>query len=392
MGNKMCFVIMSFKSDYDLVYQAAIRKAVEELGFECVRVDDDPLPKNIPTKIVQNIIESDLVIADITESSPNVYYELGISHTIGNKTIIISQNLRNLPFDTRNEYTIEYSNDRNGIQLLYFELREIILSMLAHPNEPSNIVQIVGRDYFDFRRKIIENLEQLNKELKRAQAFQKYLSNGRRTDNDKIVEYLAKKILEVHRNSVGPTLIGISGAAGLGKTTLSLEVVDKIKQIDSDLKAETLPFDSFMMDRAERLSKNLSGYNPDSNDLEKTKNSISSLINGNSVRYNPYDHFTGKHQEEKREMGPADIVILDGIHSFHPCILSYLKYKIFLYATPPDGKELRFLTDLFERNYTVNKAFQHAEEEYENFEKYILHYIRFADEIVLIDNYWKYKT
>lgn len=135
-----CFVIMSFKPEFDLVYHAGIKKAVEDQGLACVRLDDDTLPKNIPTRIVREIIEADLIIADLTEPNPNVYYELGVSHTIGNKTIIISQHLEHLPFDVRNEFTLGYASTKEGIKLLYYELQKVIKLLLDYPDQPSNIV------------------------------------------------------------------------------------------------------------------------------------------------------------------------------------------------------------------------------------------------------------
>lgn len=382
---------MSFDPKYDIVYHSGIKKAVEENGLECIRLDDDFIPKNIPTKMVRDIIDSDLVIADISEVNPNVYYELGISHAVGNKTIIISQNLEHLPFDVRNEYTIGYSNTREGIRLLYFELTTAIGKMIRHPDDPSNIVQIAGRDFFDFKNKIKQNLRQIAEDRTRTHEFKKYLSSERKTDNSEVVDFVSKEILKEHRKSTNGIFIGISGGAGLGKTTLTAELISRIGEIDTKLKVDTLPLDAFMMDRAQRLLNNLSGYNSKATNIDAIEKSIRSLGSGESVRYNPYNHFTGEHEKEEKTIQASDIVIVDGTHSFHPLILQHLKLKIFLYATPPDAKELRFLTDLFERNYSVHKAYQHSQDEYANFEEHILHYIKFADIVIQVDNYWKYK-
>lgn len=115
MSIKRCFVIMSFKPEYDQVYHAGIKKAVEELGHQCIRMDDDAMPTSVPTAIVRELIASDVIIADVSEPSPNVYYELGVSHSIGNKTVTIARDLAHLPFDIRNEYTLPYRNDRDGL-------------------------------------------------------------------------------------------------------------------------------------------------------------------------------------------------------------------------------------------------------------------------------------
>ena len=117
---------------------------------------------------------------------------------------------------------------------------------------------------------------------------------------------------------------------------------------------------------------------------------LDTLDRGGSISYAPYDHRTGTHISDRVSLPHSDIVLVDGIHSFHPRALRHMKLKLFLYATPADAKELRFMVDLFERSYTAHTAFQHAEEEYNNFETHILHYIKFADHVVQLDNYWKY--
>ena len=148
MTKRRCFIIMSFNDGYERVYASAIKPAVEESGLSCVRVDQYGMPQNVPHTIVQEIIKADLVIADLSVPSPNVFYELGISHSVGSKTIIIADDAKNLPFDVRSEFTLVYSHDQKGLQLLGFQLKEYINELLANPTRPSNIVQIAGRGVF----------------------------------------------------------------------------------------------------------------------------------------------------------------------------------------------------------------------------------------------------
>ena len=118
---------------------------------------------------------------------------------------------------------------------------------------------------------------------------------------------------------------------------------------------------------------------------------IAMLSVGDTISYAPYDHKTGKHSAERITVSRSDIVLVDGLHSFHPRAIHYMKLKLFLYAAPPDAKELRFMVDLFERGYTAHEAFQHSQWEYDQFVDHVLHYIKFADHVVQIDNYWKYR-
>lgn len=389
MSTKKCFVIMSFKPDLDNVYHIGIRKAVEEAGYQCVRVDESPKPSNIPFRIVSDIIAADIVIADLSDPRPNVFYELGISHSVGNKTISITQDVNNLPFDVRNEYTLPYENTREGIRLLYFELLSVIRKISDDRDRPNNLVQVAGREFFDLRNQIRENLRQIRDERERLHAFERFATSGTRTDNDLQIRDIAERVLE-RRHLNRPTLVAISGAAGLGKTSLSLRLKAMVETMG--VSCSVLPLDSFMLDRAERLSRNLSGYDPRANDLLAISHSIRRLQDGESVDYRPYDHATGEHAPNEQECASANVIILDGNHSLHPRSLPHLDYKVFLYARRPIARELRFLTDIFERGYSAQTAFQHVEDEYKNFQEFVLEYARFADIVVEIEPYWHFAS
>lgn len=379
---------MSFHHDLDLIYERGIKRAVEEEGMICVRMDDDTLPKNIPTRIIRELIDADIIIADLTEPSPNVFYELGIAHTLGNKTIIISQQLDRLPFDIRSESTLGYSNSKEGVKLLYFELRNIINQLLSHPREPSNIVQLAGRDYFDLEGLIRKNLKELIAEKDRLVEFRNYLQD-QVADNAEVTKRLADEVVRRSRSGSRPVFIGISGGAGLGKTRLARDLGEAVRALGTP--TDIVPMDAFMMDRASRLMQNISGYNPAANDLDAAANALRTLRTGNEIDIRPFDHRTGEHEPVSRKISVADVIILDGIHSLHPKMLPFLAYKIFLYASAPIAKELRFLSDVFERNYTAHRAFEHADQEYQKFEEFLLQYVKFADQVVEVEGYWRYR-
>ena len=96
-----CYVSMQFGKktspdgvvlDYDFLYRDIIRPAIEELGFECHRLDDLMTSGSIWHKTMfAAIISSDVMIADITSGNANVFYELGIRHALRRgRTILIS--------------------------------------------------------------------------------------------------------------------------------------------------------------------------------------------------------------------------------------------------------------------------------------------------------------
>ncbi|NPA39327.1 MAG: hypothetical protein GXO57_02645 [Thermodesulfobacteria bacterium] len=85
-------------SDWNKVYQF-IKDAVEgvRLGYQCER--SEIRGGLIIKDILDNLYKADLVIADLTDQNPNVFYELGVRHTLSNKTILIAQDISYIPSD-----------------------------------------------------------------------------------------------------------------------------------------------------------------------------------------------------------------------------------------------------------------------------------------------------
>jgi tetratricopeptide (TPR) repeat protein len=100
--------------DYDFLYRAIIRPAIEELGFQCRRLDDFTAGAIWHKTMISEVISSDLLIADITTGSANVFYELGIRHALRKgRTILISGGGRS-PADIGLLQVIFYKADNDG--------------------------------------------------------------------------------------------------------------------------------------------------------------------------------------------------------------------------------------------------------------------------------------
>jgi hypothetical protein len=106
-GRKYCFVMMPFNNTFDPVYEV-IRQALTEIGWKVKRADEIAYPRLITNLILKEILTSDLVIADLTNFNPNVFYEVGLTHSLGNDLLLLTQEEKN-PFDLANEHTIFYS-------------------------------------------------------------------------------------------------------------------------------------------------------------------------------------------------------------------------------------------------------------------------------------------
>jgi hypothetical protein len=135
-GRNAAFIAMPFKKKgIDHVY-SVIRRSLEDLGWHVIRADEIMQPRRITDAIIQAILSSDLVVADLTGDNPNVFYELGIAHAAGCDVLMLTQQKR-LPFDVAVERAVFYSSSRRGLEKLQADLRRHI-SAVAKPTRMSN--------------------------------------------------------------------------------------------------------------------------------------------------------------------------------------------------------------------------------------------------------------
>ncbi|WP_161603921.1 TIR domain-containing protein [Paraglaciecola arctica] len=105
---KKAFVLMPFSNELTDVYKHLICEGLNDY-YEVSRADDIKSQNNILKDIVVAISTSDLIVADLTDSNPNVYYELGIAHALQKDVVLLIQDIEELPFDLRSYRVIPYS-------------------------------------------------------------------------------------------------------------------------------------------------------------------------------------------------------------------------------------------------------------------------------------------
>lgn len=121
------FVIMPFTKELEPVYNTHIKNVCENrLKVACKRADDIFESSNIMSDIWSSIYNAGCIIADCTGKNPNVFYELGIAHTLGKRVIIITQSRDDIPFDIRHLRHIKYELTKSGMMKFEQELRDYL--------------------------------------------------------------------------------------------------------------------------------------------------------------------------------------------------------------------------------------------------------------------------
>jgi hypothetical protein len=124
-GKKFVFVLMPFREDYEDLYIYGIRGAVEKTGFVCRRADELEHNSDIIDEILYQIDRAPILIAEMTDKNPNVYYEVGIAHGKKKEVILLAKQGSAIPFDLSGKYFILYKNIRDLEKKLTRRLKTI---------------------------------------------------------------------------------------------------------------------------------------------------------------------------------------------------------------------------------------------------------------------------
>lgn len=118
------FVIMPFDNKLTPIYEDHIRKVCDKIGLDCKRADLVFNTESVINDIWSLIYSAQIVICDCTGKNPNVFYELGIAHSLGKKTICITQNSDDIPFDIKHLRYIQYEYTPRGMNLFEEKLEQ----------------------------------------------------------------------------------------------------------------------------------------------------------------------------------------------------------------------------------------------------------------------------
>jgi tetratricopeptide (TPR) repeat protein len=120
----LCFVVMPFGTkpdgrggsvDFDAVYTNLLVPAIRTAGLDPLRADQEVIGGLIHKPMYERLILSDYAIADLTTANANVFYELGVRHaTRPYSTVLVSADVKRVPFDLAPDRVLPYSLDDGG--------------------------------------------------------------------------------------------------------------------------------------------------------------------------------------------------------------------------------------------------------------------------------------
>jgi len=130
---RKCFIVMPFGDQgLQVVYEDFVRPVVEEkCDLDCERGDDVFGSSVIMDDIRNSIGTADIVVADLTGKNANVFYEVGICHTVDKPVLLMAQSIEDVPFDLRHRRVLLYEYSPRGCKKLEKVLQENLLALLA---------------------------------------------------------------------------------------------------------------------------------------------------------------------------------------------------------------------------------------------------------------------
>lgn len=105
--------MMPFHPDFNDVY-GSIESAAQANDLLCRRADNIWESPLVMQDVVSLIDRSKIIVCDCSGRNPNVFYEIGIAHTLGREVILITQSEVDIPFDLRHLRHLQYHNNEQG--------------------------------------------------------------------------------------------------------------------------------------------------------------------------------------------------------------------------------------------------------------------------------------
>lgn len=156
---KTCFVVMGFGKKTDLAtgrvldldksYRNIIKPAATAAGLDCKRADEIIHSGTIDSPMYQQLLAADVVVADISTSNCNAFYELGVRHALKPyTTITIAEDQMVFPFDLSHIAIRKYRHlgegiDFDEVQRMQDELRKAMEIIAAQPTDDSPVYTFI---------------------------------------------------------------------------------------------------------------------------------------------------------------------------------------------------------------------------------------------------------
>ncbi|MDR2005379.1 MAG: hypothetical protein LBQ74_20335 [Prevotella sp.] len=147
---KVCFVISPIGEEgsetrerSDQILKHIITEPVKQLGYDVIRADKISEPGIITTQIIEYIVNAELVVADLTERNPNVFYELAVRHAVRKPLVQMIRKGDVIPFDVAATRIIQFDlHNLDSVAAAKEEIFSQVKSIETGNNEIHNPISV----------------------------------------------------------------------------------------------------------------------------------------------------------------------------------------------------------------------------------------------------------
>lgn len=241
-----CFVISPIGSEgsetrerADKLFNYVIKPALADFDYDPVRADHIDEPGMITSQVIEYVVESPLVVADLTDQNPNVFYELAIRHALQKPTIQIIDSQETIPFDLNDSRTIQIDlSDLGSVESAKDEIQDQVNNFDFGLDDPHMDTPIsVAMDLRNLRessdpdeRSIAEIMDAINDIRKEMRDFGSKLED----EQQKGPQIDPLKVHDVYRKTLTAREAGESLTTHLHQTGL-IEEDPQIGQLSNEL-------------------------------------------------------------------------------------------------------------------------------------------------------------
>lgn len=180
---RTCFIISTIGSEGSPERELANEKfdylfkpILDELGYEPLRADKEDAPGSISRKIVERIIHSEIVIADVSDQNPNVFYELAVRNATNKPVILIKTPDQRPPFDIQDTRAISVDMSKPKIwHSAKEQLKKQIQEAEKNPKQASESILSDFTFQIDVKKKEGVELEILSR-IKDLEGYVRHLT------------------------------------------------------------------------------------------------------------------------------------------------------------------------------------------------------------------------
>jgi hypothetical protein len=104
------FVLIPFADKFKDRYLFGIKGAAEDAGAYAERLDEQMFTEGMLERIFNQISKADVIVADMSQRNPNVFYEVGYAHALDKIVLLITEDAEDIPFDLKHRQHIVYDD------------------------------------------------------------------------------------------------------------------------------------------------------------------------------------------------------------------------------------------------------------------------------------------